>query len=80
MFIFVFCLGTFLVNSLPALVLFNSGASWLFVLLSFSRSFDVIVRVLECPLWFSITNEHKVSSMSIFHDCVLDIYPGCISW
>ena len=58
-------LGTFLVNSLPALVLFDTDASQYFVFQSFSRSFDMTLGELECSLRVSITNEHGISALSI---------------
>lgn len=56
-------------NSLPDLVLFDSGASRYF-----SRKFDISLGDLECPLRVSIANEHKVSTSSIFCDCILEIF------
>lgn len=45
---FMISLGVLLVNSFLSLVLFYSGASWSFVSLSFSRSFEVSLGVLDC--------------------------------
>ena len=59
-YVFVPILGTFLVNSLPALVLFDSGASMSFVSQSFSKEFSVSVGDLECPLCVSDEYEHGV--------------------
>lgn len=56
------------------LVLIESDVSRLFVLLSFRRNFYVAFGVLECPLRISIANKHKVSTTSIFRDCVLNIF------
>lgn len=42
--------GTFLVNSMLALVLFDSGASNSFVSLKFSKGFDNILGDLDHPL------------------------------
>ena len=50
MLIFVPLLGMFLVNSLPALVLFDLAASLSFVSRSFSGEFDMPVGELECQL------------------------------
>ena len=58
--LFMLCLyidaliGTFLVNSLHALVLFDSGASRSFVSQSFCREFDMTIGELECLLRVSI--------------------------
>lgn len=76
---FIFYLGTFLVSSFPALVLFDSGTIQSFVLLSFSRSFNVALVVLEYPLRVSINDEHKVSATSVFCDFVLKIFWGAFS-
>ena len=70
---FIPVLGTFLVNSLPALVLFDSGASQSFVSRSFSREFDFPVGELECPR-VSIADEHGVSAPSVYRGCVLEIF------
>ena len=71
---FVPMLGTFLVNSLPALVLFESGASRSFVSQSFCREFALLIEELECLLRVSITNEHRVSAISIYQSCILEIF------
>ena len=64
----------FLVNSLPALVLFDSGASRSFVSLTFSMEFGVPMDEFECSLRVSIANEHKVSASSVYRGCELDIF------
>ncbi|CAH1431740.1 unnamed protein product [Lactuca virosa] len=66
--------GMFLVNSLPALVLFDSRVSRSFVSQSFSREFSVSVGELECPLRVSIANEHRVSASSVYRGCELEIF------
>ena len=71
---FVPLLGMFLVNSLPALLLFDLGASRSFVSQSFSREFDMPIGELECPLRLSVANEHEVSSSLVYHGCVLEIF------
>ena len=53
-------LGMFLVESFPALVLFESGAIRPFVSRSFNREFDILIGELECPFLVSIANEHGV--------------------
>ena len=60
-------------NSLPALVLFDSGASRSFVSQSFSRECSVLVGELECLLRVFIANEHGVSTSLIYRGCELDI-------
>ena len=61
-------------NSLPALVLFDSGASRSFVSQSFSGEFCTPMSKLECPLRLSITNEHGVSASSVYRGCDLEIF------
>lgn len=70
----IFLLGASLVNSLPALVLFDSGMSRPCVSRSFSRGFSMTVGKLACPLPVSITNEHGVSTSSVYQGCVLEIF------
>lgn len=52
---FMFLLRTFLVNSFPSLVIFDSGGSRSFLSQSFKRDFDMTHGDLECLLQFSIT-------------------------
>ena len=70
----IFLLGNFLVNSLPSLLLFDSGVIRSFVSQSFSTSFDNSLGELECQLRVSIANEHGVSASSVFQDCALEIF------
>lgn len=73
-YVYFLCFGTFLVNSMHALVLFESGTSQSFVSLSFKRSFDVALGVLDFLLHIFITYRCKVSTTSVFFDCVLEIF------
>ena len=66
--------STFLVNSFPALVLFDSRASRYFVSRSFSREFVLPLGELECPLRVSIANEHGVYASLVYRGCVLEIF------
>ncbi|XP_023761115.1 uncharacterized protein LOC111909549 [Lactuca sativa] len=66
--------GKFLVNFVPALVLFDLGASQSFVLLSFSRSFSIPLEALSRPLRVSILDEHSVSASKIHRDYSLEIF------
>ena len=68
------CLDTFLENSLPAFVLFDSGASRSFVSRSFSREFSLPLGELECPLQVSVTNEHGIFASSVYQGSVLEIF------
>ena len=61
-------------NSLPALVFFDSGSSRSFVSQSSSREFGVPEGKLDCPLRVSIANEHGVSASSIYRGCELKIF------
>lgn len=66
MLISCFFFGTFLVNSFPSLMLFESCTTQLFVSWSFSRSFNVALRVLVFQMLISIADEHKVYVMYVF--------------
>ena len=66
MIMIVFLLGTFVVNSFPALVLFDSGLSQSFTSQSFCMSFDMSHGELECLLRVSIASEHEVSASIVF--------------
>ena len=61
-------------NSLPTLVLFDSGASRSFVSQTFSSGFRVSIDDLECPLRVSIANEHEVFASSVYLGCELVIF------
>ena len=60
------CVGTFLVNSVPALVLFDSGASRSFVSLAFSQHISVSREPLSRPLRVSIANDRVISATEVF--------------
>ena len=68
------CVGTFLVNSVPALVLFDSGASRSFISLAFSQHISISREVLSRPLRVSITDERKVYAIVMIRGCVLEIF------
>ena len=69
----VFMIGTFLVNSLSPLMLFDSSVSWSFVSQSFGRDVDMNLGQLDCPLRVPIANEHRVSALVVFRNCTLEI-------
>ena len=73
MLMYVPLLGTFLVNSLPALVLFDLGAIRSFVSCSFGREYDMPIRELECLLLVSTPNKHGIFVSSVYQGCVLEI-------
>lgn len=64
MLMFKILVVTFLVNSLPALMLFDSGANWSFVSQYFHMGLGMTLGELEYPLGVSFTNEHGVSRSS----------------
>lgn len=66
--------GTFLVDLVNALVLFNSGASRYFVSYSFSHSFSILCEALSIPLRVWIANEHPVSATDVYRGCLLEIF------
>ena len=61
-------------KSLPALVLFDSGASRSFVSQSLNREFGFLVGEIECPLRVSISNEHMIYASSVHQGCMLVIF------
>ena len=66
--------GTFLVNSVPALVLFDSGASRSFVSLAFSQHIGVSRESLSRPLRVSIADEKVICATEVLRGCVLEIF------
>ena len=68
------CVGTFLVNSVPALVLFDSGASRSFVSLAFSQHIGVSRESLSRPLRVSIADEKVICATEVLRGCVLEIF------
>ena len=67
-------IGTFLVSSLPALVLFDSGTSRSFVSLAFSCHISIRCEALSRPLRISIADDHAVFTTDVFRGCVLEIF------
>ena len=68
------CVGTFLVSSVPALVLFDSGVSRSFVSLAFSQHISISREVLSRPLRVSIADERVVYATELIRGCVLEIF------
>ena len=68
------CVGTFLVSSVPALVLFDSGASRSFISLDFSRHISIPREALSRPLQVSIADEREVCATEVIRGCVLEIF------
>ncbi|CAH1437172.1 unnamed protein product [Lactuca virosa] len=65
---------TFLVSSVPALVLFDSGTGRSFVSLAFSHHINVGRESLSRPLRVSIADERAVFSTDVIRGCVLEIF------
>ena len=59
------CVGTFLVNSVPALVLFDSGVIRSFVSLAFSQHISIRREALSQPLRVSIADEQAVYATDV---------------
>lgn len=59
------CVGTFLVSYVPALVLFDSGASRSFVSLAFSQHISIRREALSRPLRVSIADERAVYASEV---------------
>ncbi len=55
-------LGTYPVNSVPATVLFDSGATHSFLSKSFAGSHGMEIEELRCPLMFSTPSNQALSS------------------
>ncbi|KAI3757722.1 hypothetical protein L6452_05265 [Arctium lappa] len=65
--------GTFLVNSLPARVLFDSGAMCSFVSDTFYKQFTIPISVLPDALVVEVANGDQVIIRDRFCDCTLEI-------
>ncbi|KAI3702028.1 hypothetical protein L6452_27622 [Arctium lappa] len=65
--------GTFLVNSLPARVLFDSGATCLFVSDIFCKSFVTPISVLPDALVVEIASGDQVIIRDRYCDCTIEI-------
>ena len=64
--------GTFPVNSLPALVLFDTGATKSFVSLSFCKNFSLVKGRLDEPLEVVIADEKSRLGSDVYRDNVLE--------
>ncbi|KAI3729056.1 hypothetical protein L6452_17703 [Arctium lappa] len=65
--------GTFLVNSLPARVLFDSGATCSFVSVNFCNQFVIPSSVLPDALVVEVDNGDQVIIRDCYCDCTLEI-------
>ena len=61
-------------SSVPALVLFDSGASRSFISLAFSRRISIPREALSRPLRVSIVDEREVCATEVIRGCVLEIF------
>lgn len=68
------CVRTFLVNSLHALVMFNSGICRSFMSPSFRGDVYVSIGSLDQPLEVAITDDRTVSASDVYHDCMFAIF------
>ena len=64
----------FLVNRMPALFLFDLGATRLFVSLALSKKFDVTLGAFDFPLDVEIAYDHTLSASMVHMDYVLEIF------
>ena len=71
---FMICVDTFLVNFVPALALFDSGASRSFVSLAFSQHLGIEREVMSRPLRVSIADEKAVYATDVIRGCVIEIF------
>lgn len=70
----VIVLGTFLVNFVLVLVLFDSDAIRSFVSVSFCRGFIIAYETLDQPLKVGIVVDPTVSTFEIYRNYVLKIF------
>ena len=61
-------------SCVPALVLFDSGASRSFVFVAFSQHISVRREELDRPLRVSIADERVVYASDVIRGCVLEIF------
>ena len=59
-------MGTFLVNYVSALVLFNSGVIWSFMSSYFYCGFSIAQEAMSRPLRVSIYDERLVSASDVY--------------
>ncbi|KAL7598174.1 hypothetical protein Lser_V15G23644 [Lactuca serriola] len=66
--------GTFLLSSVTALMLIDSGVSRSVVSTSFCTNFSVAREALDQPLTVAIVDDRTISASEIYQDCVLEIF------
>ena len=62
----IVCLGTFLVNSMSALVMFDSGATQSFMSLTFSTRIGRDAKSLPYPLEVEVADDRTVIVRDVF--------------
>lgn len=67
----------FLVNGIPDLILFDLGATRLFVCHALSKNFDVVPGAVDFPLEVEIVDEHTLSNFMVHWDCMLEMFWVC---
>lgn len=65
---------TFLVNDIPALVLFYSGATRSFVSLALSKRFGDTPREIDYPLEVEIDDDRPVRVLRVHRGYVLELF------
>jgi len=65
--------GTFLVNGVPALVLFDSGASHSFVSHAFGELLGSGIHSLDRPLSVEIADDRSVIVRHVYRDCTITL-------
>ena len=64
---------TFLVNSMPAYVLFDSGASRSFVSTKFSHHFSFVLEKLSSPLEIEVADFKSFLVFNVYRNCKISI-------
>ncbi|KAD4385909.1 hypothetical protein E3N88_26078 [Mikania micrantha] len=65
--------GTFLVNSMPAYVLFDSGASRSFVSTKFSHHSSFVLEKLSSPLEIEVADSKSFLVFNVYRNCKISI-------
>ena len=74
-----FVIGSFLVNDISALVLFDSGATRSFVSLALSKRFLIDSGELDCPLDVEIVDDKIVRVVRAYRGCTLRLFDEQLS-
>ena len=64
-------IGSFLVNDISAMILFDSGATRSFVSLALSKRFSKAPGELDCPLDIEIADDRTVRVAMVHRGCTL---------